>query len=380
MYFEVPLPRNEWSIYVQTSRRNGLTILEVLISIGVATIGLLGVLALLPLASVLAQRGLNEDAQSALGPAAVDQFKIIGGANPLNWFHDDDNDGTWELVWRDTDGNGRIDVGTLPSNSDVRLNYCIDPRLIANNTFTSAPKFPLSSPDPAIQMDRITFGNEGPPVTTMSKEFADLICQTSDDLLFDTQTDTTLPPLAGFDFDSATPANAIRRQSMGNVSWMALVFGLDSLDVISLSIVVFHQRDLDVTTTPSIERIAQIDNADFYGGGVTGGDVRIHTTTVPIVKTDRNRAAEVDVREGDWLLLARSGIYAWYRVIAVDSDEGPDVMGDPDDDRDVTLFGPDWPLASGSPAPPTYAIFIPGVVAVYEKTIRLESTSVWNSN
>jgi len=371
MFFKIDFP----NICLQPtrvvkSRRSGLTILEVLISIGVATIGLLGVLSLLPLAGFLAQQGLTEDEQSALGTAAVDQFKIVGGANPLNWVHDDNGDGTYESV--DTNDNGEINAGEL------RNNYCIDPRLIASNTFTSAPKFPLTSPDTTIQMDRITFGDPGPPVAIMSQEFADLVCQTSDDLRFDLPQDTTLPPLAHFDFDTA--GNAIHRQATGNVSWMAIVFGLNSLDTVSLSIVVFNQRDVDTATAPSIERIAQIDNADFYGGGITGGDVRIHTTTVPIVKTERKRAAEVDVRESDWLLLARSGIYAWYRVIAVDSDEGPDAMGDPDDDRDVTLFGPDWPVLTTASPPPTYAIFIPGVVAVYEKTIRLESPSIWNSD
>ena len=57
-------------------------------------------------------------------------------------------------------------------------------------------------------------------------------------------------------------------------------------------------------------------------------------------------------------------------------------------ERDATLIGADWPwlstadrisLAGGGPRvlPVTFATLVTGVVAVYEKTIRLETSSLW---
>jgi hypothetical protein len=60
--------------------------------------------------------------------------------------------------------------------------------------------------------------------------------------------------------------------------------------------------------------------------------------------------------------------YRWYRVVDVS-----EVAGSGPFTRDVTLFGPDWHIAAAS----TEATLLNNIVAVYEKTIRLETSGLW---
>ena len=67
--------------------------------------------------------------------------------------------------------------------------------------------------------------------------------------------------------------------------------------------------------------------------------------------------------------------FQWYRVVAVDN--GPD-------SAILALHGADWdfkpirsPIASDISRQRTYMVYVPGVTSVFEKTIRLETSSLW---
>ena len=79
------------SIYNRRLRigRHGVTLMEVLISIAVVAIGLLGVVALIPVGGQQAQTGARNDRQARLGRRTFREFKVRG-MNSVN-----DN---W-LVW-----------------------------------------------------------------------------------------------------------------------------------------------------------------------------------------------------------------------------------------------------------------------------------------
>ena len=65
--------------------RRGLTILETMIAIGVAIIGLFGVWALIPIAGQKTERALLEDNKSTLGRRAFRDFDVRGMRQRENW-------------------------------------------------------------------------------------------------------------------------------------------------------------------------------------------------------------------------------------------------------------------------------------------------------
>ena len=379
------------------AQRRGLSILEVMISIGVATIGMLGALALLPLASTLAQLGLNEDAKSAIGRAAVDSFDVRGmrRADMLMWWDGtqfDNPSALWDAgadgFWGnsgDDDGDGTSDESDeagWPGSDDFRVPVCIDPRLMSRAaSAATVENFPFVTPLPTtpITMRRITLCDDpdNSPLAPMSQEHADQAFQTTDDLEIRPSEDTTEFPAQ--QFIENTGGDLIKRQFYGKSSWMAMltpIAGAQS-DLYNLSLIVFYERDVDETASPPIERVCNIDFADFHSSGVTGGDMRLTATTTDV--NDRDTLADIDIHRNDWLLLAQDRtdqgigkIFRWYRVLESDVEEGDSGT----DTREVTLLGPDW-LPDSDPLRATQAIFLPGVAAVYERVVRLENTNLW---
>ena len=89
-----------------------------------------------------------------------------------------------------------------------------------------------------------------------------------------------------------------------------------------------------------------------------------------------------DFHAGNWIMLMRKvrlsateerTVYRWYKVIAAD-----DELDSTNTQRTVTLDGPDWTVdTTASGDYPTFAVIVPGVVAVYEKIVRLEGSSLY---
>jgi len=139
--------------------RRGITVLEVLIAIGVAFIGLLGVLAVVPLALRQVGEGQTADSVSRAGANAVREFNSYGmaradvwrkatpffpsfpnpGFQPVNWMPGSVN-GVWGNPGDDDGNNGPNDIGEAGfPNSDDRqhsfpipgISYVLDPRFMA---------------------------------------------------------------------------------------------------------------------------------------------------------------------------------------------------------------------------------------------------------
>src|SRR5262245_41024365 len=66
-------------------RRRGITLIEILISVGVATIGLLGVISLIPLAASQTLHGEMAARGATIGNSAISELRIIGGLDPRYW-------------------------------------------------------------------------------------------------------------------------------------------------------------------------------------------------------------------------------------------------------------------------------------------------------
>ena len=117
--------------------RRGISLLEVLMSIFIITIGVLGVAALLPLAAHLANRGTTADRASVAGNEAARQFLIRGMNQPSNWLLADGIDP--DLA----DPNVPISLNpTDPASPLYPLGakrFCFDPRGCAHGVVANFP-------------------------------------------------------------------------------------------------------------------------------------------------------------------------------------------------------------------------------------------------
>ena len=198
-----------------------------------------------------------------------------------------------------------------------------------------------------------------------------------DDLVIDRSNDESLLATQTQSLDTSN--NIVKRDFSGRLSWFATVVpkiqGQNLYrDEYTLSIVVVSNRDPAMSTAslfpnPDNERVV---NVVFNGAGIGGGDVTLTGAT----------AQDVTLRRGEWLMLSANTnvfngydsmgnvlyialpIFRWYRVVAADAPQGSTV--------DATLHGPDWDANLA-----TQATIVTGAVSVYEKTIRLDQSSLW---
>ncbi len=350
--------------------RAGVSLLEVIFSIGVALVGLVGIAALLPAAGVQANRGALADSAARYGAGAVREFHVRSMGNPLTW------------RWYDGGGGGF----RAPSVAELRAgnSFCIDPRFVAQGNVSSdhagRARFPYSG---ALWMPRITLA---PNVTATGGTFMGVLQAsqvfTSDDaLVFDLPQDRTLGPVQNFSLSSSN--QPLRRSATGTLSWLATVVPkLDRVgnltDEYTLSVVVFARRIIDPVlnnAAAASERTAFV--RDFYGDGIGGGDLQLGAAN----------KSDLELRTGDWVMFSgmkpRLGgldpiqVHKWYRVLNAGEEVTPDSG---EWSRDVTLIGPDWDwrqLLTLSGSRTTQVTVARGVVAVFEKTIRLETSSLW---
>lgn len=348
--------------------RAGVSLLEVLFSIGVALVGLVGIAALLPVAGIQTNRGALADSAARYGAGAVHEFHVRSMGNPL--------------TWRWYDGSGF----RAPSAAELRAGYsfCIDPRFVAQGIVSSDHAgrawFPYTG---ALCMPRVTLA---PNVTTtdgtcMGILQASQVFTSDDALVFDLPRDRTLGPVQNFSLSSTN--QPLRRSATGTLSWMATVVPkLDRVgnltDEYTLSVVVFARRIIDPVlnnVAAASERTAFV--RDFYGDGIGGGDLQLGAAN----------KSDLELRTGDWVMLSgmkpRLGglgpiqVHKWYRVLNAGEEVTPDSG---EWTRDVTLIGPDWnwrQLLTLSGSRTTQVTIARGVVAVFEKTIRLETSSLW---
>lgn len=371
-------------------RRAGITLIEVMFSMGVAFIGLLGVAMIIPLAADQLGRATRADVGGSFGVAMLDDLQVRKFHSPRNWLAWNPNRGTFQPV---------MDFSAfIPGDS-----FCLDPNLLmrldpSHPNWLSFQSFPagVANTDPAMLrvtirgMPGLTDPNTNDNIEEYSVSAASepinramleaLVMQT-DDLIFSRPADETLPPLQEF---SAVNSPADRRQYNGRFSWLVTFSPFfDMRDAVAgqipyrgaypqqrlytMSLVIFDGRVIDPTLPP--ERVA---SATLVGAGIGGGDIILES---PIEDN-------IDVRTGDWIMLglrvpntAYSGqpqnwpaVFRWYQVAGTDRDVHFDTSNGIYR-REVYLDGADWHLPNmGLTA---QATIISGVAAVYEKTVRL---------
>jgi hypothetical protein len=359
----------------------GVSILEVLFAILITTIGLLGAIAVFPAAMLQAKRGMQADGAAVAGQYSINRFDAEGMRQPSRWLLPSSTAPT--SYWPNVPS---ISAPRVPP-PDGQFAFCIDPRFVAANLGDSnAGYFPYNAS--AGPMVRVTLNNGAAgSATPMTPLHAELVFRVEDDVAYDRFRDGVVvkdDKLNAASLFVGGYANPLKRQTQGHVSWMATLSPkLERLPTGSLfedrwvlSIVVFHDRPTELQAGganpfPASEWVVNVTPS---GGWVNGGDV---TLTAPnTLPTGITNEEVVNVRTGQWIMLAsqtltngrRMPLCRWYRV--VDADE-PNITATPAT-CSVTLAGADLTEATFPSVTPPVGIICRGVVAVYEKTIKLE--------
>ena len=320
-----------------TSRR-GISLLEVLAAIGVLTVGLLGLAALLPIGRYTISEAIKGDRAGDCGRAGLRDIVV---RRMLDSYPANPNPpppavyAQWLKPSSDTDA-----APSLGASS-----FILDPRGAANG---------LTGNFGGV-VPRITLGVS--PAVRASKRYytkieADNVFLWPDDLVVnmpeDMNTTPKLPVGRPVNVDSAGKQMALTNN--GDFSWFVSVVPMPNNSTrFTVSIVVCYKRDFS-------ERTATV--AKFYDSGMAGGGILLNNPSVPF-----------EVKENDWIALCgvsktKPTLCRWYRVAS---------MGD--DGVSLTLIGPDWDTSYTT----TAVALGQSVIGVYTTTIELDSDPTWKN-
>ena len=349
------------------TRPRGISLMEVLISMGVVAIGLVGAISLMPVAGNSAATAALETRKGLFGRRAIDEFHTRGMNDPRSWVT---NNGTRWV----TPGNHF--GGTQP----LRSAYAIDPLYVQ---LRGNANFPEKHGGGA-RMRRVTLRApymSTPMTTPMIREIFD----ERDQLDLVLPDDKTLPVEQQFDVNTTNNTLLRRRIESKGYSWFATLVREDILvpEKYKLSIIVMYNRVIPAPPDPPDEfALAAVPLGNGYGGG------RWELTDLnQILKADplRPNSTVSSLQPGEWVMLAQvrtqadgttEDAFVWYRIadVAQYNNTTQKVI--------VTLDGPDWPVGILGGGNVTATVYpggknYEGVVAVYEKTITLETTPLW---
>ena len=394
----------------------GVTLTEVLISVGILGVGLLGVAAVFPVGSYYTQKGDIAERGAAIAQAAFADFVASGKANPDVW-----------MVWTPGGNYGPLGVpvrnwlvdpavdaaGMNPAaarstyNQNFGSAYVIDPTGTAGgiargldlNQLSHAPygnpagnNFafgPLWTPfEESWPVRRLTVRNrtrqDGVMDTTAARQQF-----TSTDDIDVSQLDGDRPARGKFEGIDSTGDGIVdvplRRQERGNYSWIVSIApsNADALMALAtdpsafyydVSVVVFYKRAID-----AIETDEKLMPAQVLATGTGGGELLLNPDGINF---DNTRYYQ-ELKQGQWVMVsgphpnstpAQPMLFTqWYRVLAInDKPELP--ITDEVNQRLIGLRGPDWPWDADARV--SVGLF-PGAVAVHTKTMRLDNRGVW---
>lgn len=409
--------------------RQGISLLEVLISVFVLTVGILGLAALIPIGRFEVQEASKLDRASTLGKQAYRELLIRGLLKP---YAEDPTTGAQVCQWVYFDSgslqfNDVINTGVQPYTfNNVLPPFAIDPAIFADPRNYDAvwqgdPNLPVPNTFPynynndvsAVGLNTATTPMiarlslapmviKGTTLTEQQQEtshvLVDRVFRGRDDLAFFLPDDKDARPVQQFNisgtatsdqFTQQAPAQRLSAATTGDYSWMLTVsptlgevfdgatqtYLPQRMRSYVVSVVVFYKRPIVLLGPDANEAPAERTVAVTFGGsGVGGGSVHLESDKSIYLR---------DLKPNQWILLtskmAGSGttptVAKWYRIVSVDDGSEPN-------HRDVTLDGPDWNPAQfqslgdnseGEPIHATAAIF-DGVVAVYDKTMQLDLT------
>lgn len=366
---------------LQTGRRHGLTLIEVLSAIGVAGIGVFGILVLVPLASRMSQVGISNDSTRQNAANVVERAKSFGALNTNRW------------VRFDAGMNDFVGVNALPQGA-----YCLDPMLIASPNLNAAlPEtdatrinvFPYTSAPPTVvPTDRVSVRRTLGKTLPVGAAMAEAMFGQRTMLKTVPAPSDVLPPTQAFVRDLATN-DAMRREAEGVKSALALVLPTNQpgSSVHRLMSVVISNRRMDVNSFDRVFNVFDPNAAPSAWIRKPGGVMDLVLEEVDFNPDVSNvNVPRENLKSRGWLILVpyisnvNPGIYAWeharpYQIRS--SDRDLEAVGQR---YFVAMMGSGYsaPTIPMMPQPQpfmlTRAIYIPGAVDIREVEVRLGSS------
>lgn len=352
----------------------GVTLMEVLISIFILAVGLLGVAALLPVGGSEVAAGVQADRAAAIGAAAMREIRVRNILQPVQL------DRTFTpprpvLMW----------LGNIPSIWDPSVipYILMDPLGVAA---AGASTFPASPASGTPTMPRFTLGAAPNavlgPVTLpdgtkiwlsspLSAAGAREIFVSKDDVLFDIPSDRRQRARLMYrqrstgalssnpsSYDPTNNPPNCRAEFEGNYSWMVMLGPPLRINIASsrghiwCTVIVFHKRNTDLTQSEIVVPVTSAAMTEV------GGEI-------VVTLSDPKHAALLE--RDRWILLCATvsgaGVFQWHRIVAA-------ARPNPTSNQwYVTVVGD---AQMGPPITPQRAVLVQGVVGVFSRLVEVE--------
>jgi type II secretory pathway pseudopilin PulG len=374
---------------VKAKAKFGVTLIEVLFSVLIVSVGLLGSISLIVVASSQAKKAANNEISALTARSAVHRFDVFGMRRAERWF-----------FWNGTNFSPVATKTGFNSPYTSVQSYCIDSRFCVANAanWPTAKFFPYNSPTNTAgpRMNRVAFLSpvanglpffvSGDLASTLNanRQDADRMFRLEDDVSYLQDNQDRSEPASQVWIKNSS-GFVLKRASDGRVSWLATLvptLGIGAnpttgapvftgSDSFLLSVVVLRDRPIDMAMDDFNERTLGVV---VQGDGSSGGEVALTAATADALK----------LRDDNWLLISginnlldRNGNvidqvarFEWYRVSQCDDEPQPVAGGF---QVFATLIGRD--IDSGLTG--LQAVAVNGVTTVHEKTIRLEYGSTF---
>lgn len=339
------------------TRRAGVSLLEVLISIGVIALGIFGVASLIPVAQFQVAQGTTLDRIAAIGPSAAAEFRIRNMGSPRSWA---------PAGFASTLLNGTSSDGW----NVQRRAFVIDPLGFIQG---KSPAFPASANSSmAWVLPRINLlATHIPSNPLLAERAAQKIFYLADDIPFDRPTEQQLQPRRQYFINAeGRPTSTVPGAQL---SWFATLSPVATYqnhisDEFLLSIVVCKGRTTDRSLIANTEHDVEIGAVPFPG-------------EIQVV----NDLAVTELAPGDWIMVGKSANYGnqaswryrWTQIIGTSDKEYDEQSGF----RTLSISNDDW-IGPGdinaSQNKLARVFFVQGVESVFERTIRLQNTTAWD--
>ena len=321
--------------------RPGVSLMEVLFSTFILSIGLLSLAALIPVGRFTIAETSRSDYAAACGRAALRDLSVQRILDYRYWVHPN------------IPGNP-VQFGQTTNLPP----FAIDPYGVLRGPAENG-SFPAHFVGGLNFLPRVSLRT--PAGIPFDLALAERFFMAKDDEQFNFPSDRRLRPEA-IDLSGDNAA--------GHYTWLATVTPAASerLAPVALkksfqvSVAVCQKRVFrDAKFGPSDEiKAEQVAQVDFHSGGagvaIGGGTVQV---SPPLL-----------VRPRQWLLLADGTQCQWYRVVSAP----PRSDVDPRSEW-LTLAGPDWVIYSGAT---TQAVVLQTVVGVYSTVVEIDTDPTWN--